>query len=123
MKSRAMIAAAMLFVSTVLGAQEAPAPAARGGFTEYLATCLGAGDAGVDRCAVEYATLSREGLSDVFASGADDSTSYSVIKGKYNTCFLYPDTELKGDEKGYECVDNVTGKCVSGDCCSLFDGC
>lgn len=122
MKSSLLLATAIFLASTPLCAQERSA--STGHFIEYLASCLETGRDSVDQCAVDYATIRREGLIDELTSDSSDSTAYSVIKGRYNTCYLYPkDSGMSGADKGYECYSNLTGKCVSGDCCGIFGGC
>lgn len=56
-----------------------------------------------------------------FSADPDQSGIHAAkIKGKYNTCYTRPKTEVF--PKGYNCFSNDTGACVSGDCCGLF-GC
>lgn len=109
-KASVWLTLALGFHAPLLQAQQPPAPRP-GEFFEFLTDCLTAPETSTHYCAVDYL--------DIVDSGADDPVARSVIKGKYNTCYLYPDTELKGDEKGYECYNNLTGLCVSGDCCNI----
>jgi hypothetical protein len=110
----------LLAVSASIQAQEPSVPT---GFLEILTDCLGSPQANVHECTARYVAVMHPGEIRDIGVGPDESNTHGTIKGKYNTCDLYPDTELSGDEMGYMCFDNITGKCVSGDCCSIVKTC
>jgi hypothetical protein len=106
---------ALSLALTPLAQAQEPPSSHPGEFFEFLTDCLVAPERSVHNCAIEYVSI--------LDSGSGQPVPRAVIKGKYNTCEVYPDTELKGDEKGYSCYNNISGGCVSGDCCGLFGGC
>lgn len=118
--SRSVWLALMLTLGTTF-AHAQSSPAQPEGYFEILPDCLSIPGATVHQCIYQFIDPSTTG--DISHDPDQPEVQFAQIKGKYNTCELYPKGMggLKGTEKGYACYSNATGACVSGDCCGILD--
>lgn len=121
MKKLIALLVLLLINVTAAHAQE-PVPPKSGEFFQILTDCLALPRATVHECAIRYSEVTDPGSIQDFSLAPGMPTIHaSIIKGKFNTCHMYPkDGDLP---KGYSCFSNGTGQCVSGDCCTMFGGC